>query len=43
MYGYRNLPRLRRLAADRIFNILKCIAHDMQYHLRTVGDAMYAP
>lgn len=34
---------MRRLLAERILSILKCIAHEMQYHFSTVGAAMYAP
>ena len=41
--GYRSLPRFLLLSADLILRILKWIAHEMQYQLSTLGDAMYAP
>src|SRR6185437_568110 len=40
---YRSLPVWRLESADLIFRIPKCIAHEIQYHLSTVGAAMYAP
>lgn len=41
--AYLRRPRCLRDDSDLIFSIPKWIAHDMQYHFRTFGDAMYAP
>ncbi|KKL74139.1 hypothetical protein LCGC14_2067850 [marine sediment metagenome] len=35
--------RDRRDVADLIFSIPKCIAQEIQYHFKTLGDAIYAP
>ncbi|KAG0511342.1 MAG: hypothetical protein NPMRD1_210018 [Nitrosopumilales archaeon] len=41
--NYLSLPLSLLLAADLIFSIPKCIAHEIQYHFKTVGEAMYVP